>query len=422
MLFLRKAMRKEFIDIAVIGGGCAGLSAALAARDAGAKRIVVFERAAQLGGVLRQCIHNGFGIHLFGEDLTGTQYARRLVDQIRNSDILCLTDTTVLELTTEHVITAMNADGLTEYHAKAVILATGCRERPRGALAIPGTRPAGIVCAGAAQRYLNLEGYLVGKRIVILGSGDIGLIMARQFVMEGASVIAVIERLPYSSGLVRNIVQCLEDFEIPIFYSTTVTRVVGRKRVEGVYLAEVDEKNIPILSTERLIECDTLLLSVGLIPENELASQAGVPLSAATGGPIVDDTYHTEVEGIFACGNMLHVHDLADYVSTEGERTGRKAAEFAILSQHRCCNYISVLDGDGVRGVVPQKICVDTGDPVVTLQFRPDTRFRDCFVELLAGSHVIVRKKFKVLTPGEMVEMNVPRKEISETLTIRVTA
>ena len=414
-------MRKEFIDIAVIGGGCAGLSAALAAKDACAKRIIVFERAPQLGGVLRQCIHNGFGIHRFGEDLTGTQYARRLIDQIRNSDILCLTDTTVLELTKEHVITAMNADGLTEYHAKAVILATGCRERPRGALAIPGTRPAGIVCAGAAQRYLNLEGYLVGKRIVILGSGDIGLIMARQFVLEGASVIAVIERLPYSSGLVRNIVQCLEDFEIPIFYSTTVTRVVGRKRVEGVYLAEVDENNVPILSTERLIECDTLLLSVGLIPENELASQAGVPLSSATGGPIVDDNYQTEIKGIFACGNTLHVHDLVDYVSIESEITGRKAAEFSSIYEDRNCKYLSVLDGEGVRGVVPQKICVDSGDADVTLQFRPETRFRECFVELIVGSRVIARKKYKVLTPGEMVEIKVPRMEIRETLTIRVT-
>lgn len=414
-------MKKDFIDIAVIGGGCAGLSAALAAKDACAKRIVVFERAPQLGGVLRQCIHNGFGLHRFGEDLTGTQYARRLVDRIRNTDVLCLTNTTVLELTTERVITAMNADGLTEYHAKAVILATGCRERPRGALAIPGTRPAGIVCAGTAQRYLNLEGYLVGKRIVILGSGDIGLIMARQLVLEGASVIAVIERLPYSSGLMRNIVQCLEDFDTPIFYSTTVTRIIGQKRVEGVYLAEVDEKNVPILSTERLIECDTLLLSVGLIPENELASQAGVPLSSTTGGPIVDDNYQTEIKGIFACGNTLHVHDLVDYVSIESETAGRKAAEFSIMSKNQCYNYVSVLDGEGVRGVVPQKICMDTRDGDVTLQFRPETRFGECYVELICGSRLIARKRYKVLTPGEMVEIKVSRIEICETLAIRVT-
>ena len=415
-------MKKETIDIAVIGGGCAGLSAALAAKEAGAKRIVVFERAPQLGGVLRQCIHNGFGIHRFGEDLTGTQYARRLVDRIHDTDILCLTDTIVLSLTAERVITAMNADGLAEYHAKAVILATGCRERPRGALPIPGTRPAGVVTAGTAQRYLNLEGYLVGKRIIILGSGDIGLIMARQFVLEGAQVIAVAERLPYSSGLMRNIVQCLDDFEIPIYYRTTVTRIVGKKRVEGVYLAEVDENNNPVLNTERLVACDTLLLSVGLIPENELASQAGLPLSPVTGGPVVDDVYQTELEGIFACGNTLHVHDLVDFVSIESEAAGRNAAGFAMAPTYSRCAYVSVYDGEGVRGAVPQRIRLESGAADVTIQFRPERRFTDSYVEVLGGSQPIARKKFKVLTPGEMVEIKVPRAKIQASLTVRVSA
>ena len=413
-------MKKEFIDIAVIGGGCAGLSAALAARESCAGRIVLFERASQLGGVLRQCIHNGFGIHRFGEDLTGTQYARRLVDRISETDILCQTDTIVLDLTAKRVITAMNSDGITEYHAKAVILATGCRERARGAITIPGTRPAGVVCAGTAQRYLNLEGYLVGKRIVILGSGDIGLIMARQFVLEGANVIAVAERLPYSSGLMRNIVQCLEDFDIPIFYRTTVTRIVGQQRVEGVYLAEVDENNIPIPSTERLVACDTLLLSVGLIPENELASQAGLALSPVTGGPLVDDSYQTELEGIFSCGNALHVHDLVDYVSIESETAGRNAAEYAARSTHLCPSFVPVLDGEGVRGIVPQKIRLDSKELDVTLQFRPDGRYGACYVEVLDGARRITRKKRNVLTPGEMVEIKVPRAEIHEALTIRV--
>lgn len=414
-------MKKEFVDVAVVGGGCAGLSAALCAREAGAKRVVLLERAPELGGVLRQCIHNGFGIHRFGEDLTGTQYARRLVDRIRDTDIQCLTSTIVLDLTAEHVLTAMNEEGITEYHAKAIILATGCRERPRGALAIPGTRPAGVVCAGTAQRYLNLEGYLVGKRIVILGSGDIGLIMARQFILEGARVIAVAERLPYSSGLMRNIVQCLDDFEIPIYYRSTVTRIVGQHRVEGVYLAEVDACNCPIPATERFIECDTLLLSVGLIPENELASQAGLPLSQTTGGPAVDDSRQTEIEGVFCCGNALHVHDLVDFVSIESEATGRMAAEYAAATAHPTCEHVMVHDGQGVRGVVPQKIRLNTGDPQLTLQFRPDNRYGACYVDVFDKQRRIARAKHTVLTPGEMVEIKVPRAEIQTDITVAVT-
>lgn len=414
-------MKKECIDIAIIGGGCAGLSAALSAKQAGAARVVVFERAPELGGVLRQCIHNGFGIHRFGEDLTGTQYARHLVDQIRETDVQCLTSTIVLDLSAERVLTAMNEDGITEYSAKAVILATGCRERPRGALAIPGTRPAGIVSAGTAQRYLNLEGYLVGKRVVILGSGDIGLIMARHFVLEGARVIAVAERLPYSSGLMRNIVQCLDDFDIPIYYRSTVTRIVGENRVEGVYLSEVDACNCPIPATERFIECDTLLLSVGLIPENELASQAGLALLPFTGGPVVDDSFQTGLDGIFCCGNALHVHDLVDFVSIESEIAGRMAAQYMQAPTHRDCEVVHVHDGPGVRGIVPQIIRRNAAEAQVTLQFRPDTRYGACYIEVYEGENRIARAKRAVLTPGEMVEIKIPRAKIHADITVKVT-
>ena len=415
-------MKRECIDIAIIGGGCAGLSAALSAKQAGARSVVVLERAPELGGVLRQCIHNGFGIHRFGEDLTGTQYARRLVERINETDVQCLTNTIVLDLSPDHVLTAMNEAGITEYSAKAVILATGCRERPRGALAIPGTRPAGVVSAGTAQKYLNLEGSLVGKRIVILGSGDIGLIMARQFVLEGAHVIAVVERLPYSSGLMRNIVQCLDDFDIPIYYRSTVTRIVGGSRVEGVYLAEVDACNCPIPATERFIECDTLLLSVGLIPENELASQAGLTLLPTTGGPAVDDTFQTGLAGIFCCGNALHVHDLVDFVSIESEIAGRMAAEYADAVTHPAGETVRVQDGPGVRGVVPQIIRKNAEEAQVTLQFRPDTRYGACYIEVFEGERKIARAKRAVLTPGEMVEIKVPRAEIHADITVTVYA
>ncbi len=413
-------MKKEPIDIAIIGGGCAGLSAALAARDSGAARIVVFERSPYLGGVLRQCIHNGFGIHRFGEDLTGTQYARRLMDSIDATDIICLTDTIVLDISPQRTVTVMNSGGIMEYRAKAVVIATGCRERSRGALAIPGTRPAGVMCAGTAQRYLNIEGCLAGKRIVILGSGDIGLIMARQFVLEGAEVIAVAEVMPYSGGLMRNIVQCLDDFDIPLYYRTTVTRITGGKRVEGVYMAEVDECRVPIASTERFVACDTLILSVGLIPENELAFKAGLPLSDITGGPFVDDAFQTEMEGIFACGNALHVHDLVDFVSLESEAAGRSAALYAAGADAPCVRYVSVCDGKGVRGTVPQKIRLDSGSHTVTLQFRPDNKYGACYIDVYSGSRRIARRKQRVLTPGEMAEIKIRRADIIADLTVEV--
>ena len=414
-------MNKEHIDIAVIGGGCAGLSAALAARESGAKSIVIFERSPYLGGVLRQCIHNGFGIHHFGEDLTGTQYARRLTDGVVGTNIRCHTETIVLGISANRIVTAMNRrDGLIEYAAGAVILATGCRERARGALLIPGSRPAGVITAGTAQRYMNIDGYLVGKRIVILGSGDIGLIMARQFVLEGAEVIAVAEVMPYSGGLMRNIVPCVEDCDIPMYYNTTVTRIMGEKRVEGVYLAEVDACRQPILSTERFAACDTLVLSVGLIPENELTYDTGIAMSPVTGGPVVDDALHTTTDGIFACGNALHVHDLVDFVSIESERAGRSAALYAAGARvPDPCEFVQVEDGAGVRGVVPQQIRLDTGDDTVRLQFRPDAKYYDRRVVVYSGDTRIAQKKYRVLTPGEMCEIPISRVDIRGTIRVQ---
>lgn len=407
-------MNKEHIDIAVIGGGCAGLSAALAAQESGAQNIVIFERSPYLGGVLQQCIHNGFGIHRFGEDLTGTQYARKLTDGVADTNIRCNTETIVLGISKDRVVTAMNRhDGLNEYEAGAVIIATGCRERARGALLIPGSRPAGVITAGTAQRYMNIDGFLVGKRIVILGSGDIGLIMARQFVLEGAQVIAIAEMMPYSGGLMRNIVQCVEDFDIPLYYNTTVTRIVGEKRVEGLYLAEVDGRRVPIPSTERFVACDTLVLSVGLIPENELAYDSGIAMTPVTGGPIVDDALQTAAEGIFSCGNALHVHDLVDFVSMESERAGRSAAQYAAGARIRNpVGFVQVEDGAGVRGVVPQRIRLDAGEDTVKLQFRPDAKYYDRRVAVYSGGTRIAQKKYRVLTPGEMCEIPISRADI----------
>ena len=373
--------------------------------------------------MLRQCIHNGFGIHRFGEDLTGTQYAKRLIDRVTEMVIRTKTDTIVLDVSKERVITAMSRrDGLKKYKAKAVIIATGCRERARGALLLPGSRPAGVMTAGTAQKYMNIEGYLVGKRIVILGSGDIGLIMARQFVLEGAQVIAVAEIMPYSGGLMRNIVQCLDDFDVPLYYNTTVTRIVGTKRVEGVYLANVDSERMPIASTAHFIACDTLVLSVGLIPENELAFDAGLQISSVTGGPVVDDALQTETDGIFACGNALHVHDLVDFVSIESEIAGRNAAQRISAGplHSRSDDVIFTEEGFGVRGVVPQRIHTGSGDDMVKIQFRPARKFSNSFVAVYSGDDLINRKRHRVLTPGEMCTIEVNKADIKTTLRIEI--
>ena len=316
-------------EVAVIGGGPAGLAAAVAARDAGVEDILIIERDNELGGILNQCVHNGFGLHTFKEELTGPEYAGRYIDMVNERKIPYLLKTMVVDISRDKVITVMNREkGLFTIEADAIILAMGCRERSRGALNIPGYRPAGIYSAGTAQRYVNMEGRMPGKEIVILGSGDIGLIMARRMTLEGAKVKVVAELMPYSGGLKRNIVQCLDDFGIPLKLSHTVVDIKGTDRVEGVTIAQVDEKLKPIPGTEEFYSCDTLLLSCGLIPENELSSQAGVALSSVTGGPVVDESLETDIDGIFACGNVLHVHDLVDFVSQEASIAGEKAAEY----------------------------------------------------------------------------------------------
>jgi len=409
------------IDIVIIGGGCSGMSAALSAYKKGVKNVLILERNAYLGGVLKQCIHNGFGIHRFHKDLTGTEYAKKYIDEIDDNQIPYLLETAVLDISKDRVITAISpSKSLIKIQAKAIILAMGCRERSRGALMIPGTRPAGIFSAGTAQKYMNLEGYMVGKKIVILGSGDIGLIMARQFTLEGAKVLAVAEIMSYSGGLRRNIVQCLEDFNIPLYFNTTVTKIEGLRRVSGVWLASVDKHKQPIPSTMRLIECDTLILSVGLIPENELTISAGIPISESTGGAIVNDSFQTNIPGIFACGNALHVHDLVDYVSFESEAAGENAVDYVSSTSPISNDTIRVTEGFGIRGAVPHKIQLNTGKEKVKFQFRPDRPFGPSLVNIYSENECIYSTKKQVMTPGEMCELSVPIKNMKEDIRIEV--
>ena len=392
------------VDLAVIGGGSAGLAAAAAARENGIENILILEREHQLGGILLQCIHNGFGLHRFGEELTGPEYASRYVKKVKEMGIPYVTDCMVVDLSPDKVITAINPErGLMKIEAKAIVLATGCRERPRGGLATPGTRPAGVYTAGTAQKLLNRAGMMPGKKVVILGSGDIGLIMARRFTLQGAKVELVAKIMPYSSGLARNIAQCLDDFGIPLLLNHTVTDIKGRERVEGVVISEVDERRKPIPGTEKLYECDTLLLSCGLIPENELAMGAGIELSNATKGAIVSDSYETSIPGIFACGNSLHVHDLVDNVSEESEAAGKCAAEY-ILGKESSDRFIPVFDGDNASGSVPQKVAASDERPV-KIMFRPRSSFRNAVITVLADGTEIARKKKLTAVPGEMEEI-----------------
>ena len=385
-------------NIVIIGGGPAGLAAAVAAYDAGVTDVVILERENTLGGILRQCIHPGFGLHRFGEELTGPEYAARFITEVKRRGIRSYTGTFVTEITPDRVVTAQNADGCFQIKAGAVVLAMGCRERPRGALNIPGTRPAGIYSAGTAQRLVNLDGYMPGRRVVILGSGDIGLIMARRMTLEGAKVLAVCELLPYSGGLARNIEQCLNDYNIPLLLSHTVTVIRGQTRLTGVTISEVDENRRPIPGTEQEIECDTLLLSVGLIPENELSKTAGVRLDRATSGAVVDDLRMTETEGIFSCGNVLHVHDLADYVSSEAEIAGAGAAAFVkgLLPK---VGTISVKAGAGVRYTVPQRIRAGDGADVY---FRTTEVTRGSTLRVCEGDNIIYKRQLRRAAPGEM--------------------
>lgn len=353
-------MRELLVDVAVIGGGPAGLAAALAAYKAGAGEVLIIERNRELGGILQQCIHHGFGLHRFKAELTGPEYAQRFINELQETEIRVLLETMVLEVTKERDIYAVNSrEGMLKIKAKAIVLAMGCRERTRGALRIPGKRPAGIFSAGTAQRYINIDGYIPGRKAVILGSGDIGLIMARRLTLEGAKVEAVVEVLPYAAGLARNVVQCLEDFDIPLYLQSTVIEIHGDERLEAVTIAQVDETWKPIQGTEQRIECDTLLLSVGLIPENELSSGAGVELDPITNGPKVDDTLMTSIPGVFACGNVLHVHDLVDNVSKEAERAGGFAAHYALGQLSTPVKRVKVEAGENIRYVVPHMISLD---------------------------------------------------------------
>lgn len=392
-------------DIVVVGGGPAGMAAAIAAYDAGVKDVVILDREEDIGGILRQCIHSGFGLHKLGRELTGPEYADVYKQQVMDREIPVFYETTVTKISPEKLVTAQNRNGILRLQAKAVILAMGCRERSRGALNISGTRPAGVYSAGTAQKLINCEGYMVGKRVVVLGSGDIGLIMARRLSLEGAKVEAVCELLPYSGGLTRNVVQCLEDFDIPLYLSTTVCEVHGKQRVEGVTIARVDENRQPIEKTKRYIPCDTLLLSVGLIPENELTKAAGIAIDPITGGAVVDENCQTDTAGIFACGNVLQVHDLVDYVSDEAERAGVGAASY-VQGADRKENRIATCPGTGVRYVLPQRIHTE-GTQDVSLFFRVNRPFGKVKLSAKSGDRVLVTAKRQKAAPGEMEKLTI---------------
>ncbi|MCI6795142.1 MAG: NAD(P)/FAD-dependent oxidoreductase [Lachnospiraceae bacterium] len=404
-------------DVVIIGGGPAGLAAAAAARDAGEDSILILERDSRLGGILNQCIHNGFGLHTFEEELTGPEYAQRFIDMVEERKTDYKLNTMVLSISRDKVVTAMNReDGLFQVQAKAVILAMGCRERPRGALNIPGYRPAGIFTAGTAQRLVNIEGYLPGREIVILGSGDIGLIMARRMTLEGAKVKVVAELMPYSGGLKRNIVQCLNDFNIPLKLSHTVVDIRGKKRVEGVTIAQVDSHGKPIPGTEEDYTCDTLLLSCGLIPENELSAQMGVEMNPVTKGPMVNESLETNVEGVFACGNVLHVHDLVDFVSEEAENAGRNAVKYVRAmgcpEGGKKTEAVPVLAADGVRYTVPVCVRPDYMDDRLTVRFRVGNVYRDHYIAVYLNDERILHRKRQILAPGEMEQVILDREKL----------
>ena len=445
--------------IVIIGGGPAGLAAAISAAEQGEKDILILERDRELGGILNQCIHNGFGLHTFQEELTGPEYAARYIEKVERMGIPYLTDTMVLDLSPEKVVTAVSpTEGIFQIQAQAVILAMGCRERPRGALNLPGYRPAGIYTAGTAQRLVNVEGRMPGREVVILGSGDIGLIMARRMTLEGAKVKVVAELMPYSGGLKRNIVQCLEDFGIPLKLSHTVVAIHGKERLTGVTLAQVDHDGRPVPGTEEEYSCDTLLLSVGLIPENELSKNAGVALSSATSGPVVDESFQTSVNGIFACGNVLHVHDLVDFVSEEAANAGRRAAEYvretsgessekrmkcgesrkdlpesqaaceewtAKMPEKEVSGILDILPGDGVRYTVPSVLHLAQMGETLKIRFRVRKEYKNSCVTVHAGDRQLFRRRKQIFVPGEMEEAVIKREDLNaalpaDTITIRI--
>ena len=423
-------------DIVIIGGGPAGLAAALAAKKEGAESILILERDKELGGILNQCIHNGFGLHTFQEELTGPEYAARFIRMVKEQQIEYRLNTMVMDISQDKVITAMSRqEGMYQIRAKAVILAMGCRERPRGALNIPGYRPAGIYSAGTAQRLVNMEGYMPGREVVILGSGDIGLIMARRMTLEGAKVKVVAELMPYSGGLKRNIVQCLNDYDIPLKLSHTVVDIKGKERVEGITLAEVDGKGKPVPGTEEEYTCDTLLLSCGLIPENEISRGMGVDMNPVTSGPKVNESLETNIEGVFACGNVLHVHDLVDFVSEEAKTAGRNAAEYVKNLQadtddrdkhsREEAAEIVLNPVEGVRYTVPSTINPVHMDENLTVRFRVGGVYKNCYISVYFDEERVIHKKRPVVAPGEMEQIKLTKEQLMKypglkTITVKI--
>lgn len=413
-------------DIVIVGGGPAGLAAAIAAAKENSKLdILILERDSELGGILNQCIHNGFGLHTFNEELTGPEYAERFENQLEGLNIRYMLNTMVLDVASGQV-TAVNSDeGVFTVECGAIVLCMGCRERPRGALNIPGLRPAGVFTAGTAQRLVNIEGYMPGKEVVILGSGDIGLIMARRMTLEGAKVKVVCELMPYSGGLKRNIVQCLDDFGIPLLLSHTVIDIKGKERVSSVVIAEVDSNSKPIPGTEEEITCDTLLLSCGLIPENELSRAADVKINPSTNGPVVNESFETSVPGIFACGNVLHVHDLVDYVSEESGRAGRSAARYVAYNNPEAERPpLLIKNGNGVRYTVPTYVNIANVEEDIVVRFRSGNVYKNAYIDVYFDGELKVHRKKQIITPGEMEQVILKKRDLEEIdsdITIAIT-